>query len=186
MNEPEPPLLEVYQSNLAQRIDRDRTPCPEDWPDDQPHPDYRPALSHVMDLLEAKAGPWSKITAARTSTPVSCGSRSRTPGSRPGLCSPNSAATTGKRNHCGWIVADTIHSPDATPVPGSKAHKRPGTAFLPVLTGIRPAAAARPSESSAAKPAASTAADPQPNRRPNTPGPATPILNRRPAPPPWP
>ena len=59
VNEPEPPLLEVYQSNLAQRIDRDRKPCPEDWPDDQPHPDYRTALSHVLDRLEAQG--WTLV-----------------------------------------------------------------------------------------------------------------------------
>lgn len=59
VNEPEPPLLEVYQSNLAQRIDRNRKPCPEDWPDDQPHPDYQPALSHVLDLLEAQG--WTLV-----------------------------------------------------------------------------------------------------------------------------
>ena len=59
VNEPEPPLLEVFQSNLAQRIDQDRKPCPEDWPDDQPHPDYRTALSHVLDLLAARG--WTLV-----------------------------------------------------------------------------------------------------------------------------
>ena len=59
LNEPEPPLLEVYQSNLAQRIDRDRNPCPADWPDDQPRPDCRTALSHVLDLREARG--WTLV-----------------------------------------------------------------------------------------------------------------------------
>lgn len=51
---PEPPLLEIYQSNLAELIDQDRNPCPEDDPAAAASGQYQPALSHVLALLEAR------------------------------------------------------------------------------------------------------------------------------------
>ena len=50
---PEPPLLEIYQSNLAELIDQDRNPCPEDDPA-AASGRYQPALNHILALLEAR------------------------------------------------------------------------------------------------------------------------------------
>lgn len=55
---PEPPLLEIYQSNLAELIDQDRNPCPEDDPA-AASGQYQPALNHILALLEARG--WTLV-----------------------------------------------------------------------------------------------------------------------------